>query len=62
MIQQTIEYIGRITDADIDDPDMVWRALIGNVGVKSPSWTAAIFGIDMTRAFGLAISTKVLAV
>nr|QIQ10641.1 hypothetical protein HKOLGJPJ_00042 [uncultured bacterium] len=62
VVQQAIEHVGRVTHADIDHLGVERRVLVGDVGVKGPSWATAIFRVDVPRALGLAAGAEVLAV
>jgi len=62
VVQQTVEYVSRVANADVDDLDVERRVLIGDVGVERPPWATAIFRIDVTSALGFAPGTEVLSV
>ena len=62
MVQQAVEHIGGIADADIDHLGVERRVLVGDMGVESPSWAAAIFWVDVPRALCLASGSEILSV
>ena len=62
VVQQTVEHVGRVAHADIHDLGVERRVLVGDVRVESPSWTAAVFRVDVACALGLAAGSEVLAV
>ncbi len=47
VIEQTVEYIGGIPDADVDHLCVVRRELIGEMSVERPTRLSAIFWIDV---------------
>ncbi len=51
VIQQAVEHVGRIADADIDHPGAERRVLVGNMGVESSPWLRTVLRVDMARAY-----------
>ena len=62
VVQQPVEYIGRVAHADIDHLGVERCVLVGDVGVERPAWAAAVFRIDVAGTLGLAAGTEVLAI
>ena len=62
VVQQAVKHVGRIAHADIDHLGVERRVLVGDVGVKSPPWAAAVFRVDVAGALGLAGGAEVLTV
>jgi hypothetical protein len=62
MIQQAIKHVGRIAYTDVYDIGVERCILIGDVGIERPSWVAAVFGVNVAGALGLAAGTEILAV
>jgi hypothetical protein len=62
VVQQAVEHVGRVAHADIDHLGVERRVLVGDVGVESPPWAAAVFRVDVAGALGLAAGAEVLAV
>ena len=61
-VQQAIEHIGRVAQADVDHLGAEGRVLVGDMGIERPPWAAAVFRIDVAGALGLAAGAEVLAV
>lgn len=62
VVQQAVEHIGRVAHADIDHLGVKWCVLVGDVGVKSPSWATAVFRVDVPGTLGLVPGSEVLPV
>jgi hypothetical protein len=62
MVQQTVEHIGRVAHADVDNPGAERRVLVGNVGVEQLAGFGAVLGVDVARALGPAARAEALAV
>ena len=62
VVQQAVEHVGRVAHADVDHLGVERRVLVGDVGIESPSWTAAVLRVDVPRALGLVAGSEVLAV
>ncbi|RMS49678.1 hypothetical protein ALP64_200430 [Pseudomonas syringae pv. actinidiae] len=62
VIQKPVKHIGRIAHANVDHLQVIRGVLVRNVGVKSSSRAAAVFGIDVARTFGFAASSEILSI
>ena len=62
VVQQAVEHIGGIADADIHHAGAERRVLVGDMGVERPPWAAPVFRVDVAGALGLAAGAEVLAV
>jgi len=62
VVQQAVEYIGRVAHADINHLGVERRVLVGYMGVEGSPRAAAIFRVDVAGTLGLAPGSEVLAV
>lgn len=62
MVQQAVQHVGRIANADVDHPGAERRVLVGDVGIKQLARLGAVFWVDVTRALRSAAGAEALAV
>ena len=62
VIQQSIEYIGRIPNTDIHHAGAKRCVLIGNVGIEQPPRFVAVLRVDVPGAFASTACAKALAI
>ena len=62
MVQQPIEDVGGVANADVDDLGTERRILIRDVGIEEFARFGAILGIDVPCAFSLASSLEALSI
>ncbi len=61
VVQQAIEHIGRVAQADVDHLGAEGRVLVGDMGIERPPRATSILRIDMPGALCLAAGSEVCA-
>ena len=62
VVQQAVEHIGGIADADIHHAGAERRVLVGDMGVEQPSRLTAVLRVDVSGALAPAASPETLAI
>ena len=62
VVQQAVEHIRVVINADIDHLGAERRVLIRDVRVESSTWFSAVLGVDVPGAFRFATRAKSLAI
>ncbi|GAS59631.1 hypothetical protein NGUA37_02747 [Salmonella enterica] len=62
VVQQAVEHIGGIADADIHHAGAERRVLVGDMGIEQPSRLATVLRVDVPGALAPATRAEALAI
>ncbi len=62
VVQQAVEHIGGIADADIRHAGAERRVLVGDMGIEQPSRLATVLRVDVPGALAPATRAEALAI
>ncbi len=62
VVQQAVEHIGGIADADIHHAGAERRVLVGDMGIEQPSRLATVLRVDVPCALAPATRAEALAI